>query len=50
MSDGFVAAWSLSQHDRDATVHKIASNISTIVFFKGLDISDEDARREAATA
>lgn len=47
---GSSAAWSLSQHDRDATVETLANNISTIAFFKGLDISDDVVGTAAAAA
>lgn len=44
------AAWSLTQQQRDETVDRIAKNISSIAFFKGLDISDADARASAVAA
>eukprot|EP00878_Enallax_costatus_P020701 GHUV01021891.1.p1 GENE.GHUV01021891.1~~GHUV01021891.1.p1 ORF type:complete len:429 (+),score=176.02 GHUV01021891.1:75-1361(+) len=50
MADSFSAAWSLCQAERDATVERIANNISTIAFFKGLDISDDVAKTAAAAA
>lgn len=50
MADSFTAAWSLSQQERDATVDKIANNISTIAFFKGLTITDVAARTAAVAA
>lgn len=49
MADG-QTTWSLSQQERDATVERIANNISTIAFFEGLDISDDAARTAATTA
>jgi large subunit ribosomal protein L31/Ran GTPase-activating protein 1 len=42
--------WVLSAQERQATVDRIATNISTIAFFKGLDISDDAARAAAAAA
>lgn len=44
------APWSLSAEEREATVQRIAKNISSIAFFKGLDISDADAKAAAAAA
>lgn len=44
------ATWSLSAEEREATVERIAKNISSIAFFKGLDISDADAKAAAVTA
>lgn len=44
------ATWSLSQQEREATVDRIASNISTIAFFKGLEISDDAAKTAAVAA
>lgn len=44
------AAWSLAAEEREATVGRIANNISTIAFFKGLDISDSAAKAAAAAA
>ncbi|KAF6260413.1 hypothetical protein COO60DRAFT_1625705 [Scenedesmus sp. NREL 46B-D3] len=44
------AAWSLSQQEREATVDRIAGNISTITFFKGLEISDDAAKAAAVAA
>lgn len=43
-------AWSLSPEEREATVQRIAKNIASIAFFKGLDISDADARAAAVSA
>lgn len=42
--------WSLSPQERDATIDRIANNISTIAFFKGLHISDDAAKAAAAAA
>lgn len=42
--------WFLTQQDREATVDRIASNISTIAFFKGLEISDAAAKAAAVAA
>lgn len=42
--------WSLSAEDRDATINRIAKNISSIAFFKGLEISDVDAKAAAVAA
>lgn len=42
--------WSLSAEEREATVQRIAKNISSIAFFKGLDISDADAKAAAVAA
>lgn len=44
------SAWSLPQSDRDATVERIANNIISIAFFKGLTISDGAAKAAAAAA
>jgi hypothetical protein len=44
------ATWSLSQQERDATVDRISRNISTIAFFKGLEISDDAAKAAAVAA
>lgn len=42
--------WSLTQEERDATVTRIAANISSIAFFKGSEISDEAAKAAAVAA
>lgn len=47
---GDVVAWSLSDAERASTVERITSNISSLAFFKGRAISDEDARAAAAAA
>lgn len=44
------APWALSAEEREATVQRIAKNISSIAFFKGLDISDADAKVAAVAA
>ncbi|KAF8069620.1 RANGAP1 [Scenedesmus sp. PABB004] len=44
------APWALSAAERDATVERIAANISTLAFFKGLELSDADARAAATAA
>lgn len=42
--------WALSTADREGTIERIAKSISSIAFFKGLDINDADARAAAAAA
>eukprot|EP00775_Hariotina_reticulata_P012743 gene12743-12872_t len=44
------SAWSLPQTDREVTVERIANNIISIAFFKGLTISDGEAKAAAAAA
>jgi hypothetical protein len=39
--------WSLDQAQRDETVKRVAANIFTMAFTKGLPISDEDAEKAA---
>jgi large subunit ribosomal protein L31/Ran GTPase-activating protein 1 len=44
------STWSLKPEEREATVDRISKNISSIAFFKGLEISDADARQAAVAA
>lgn len=44
------STWSLKPEEREATVERIAKNISSIAFFKGLEVSDAAARQAAVAA
>lgn len=41
-------SWSLTEQERADTAVRIAGNISTLAFFRGKDVSDQNAQAAAA--